>query len=612
MRTAFGLRRTVLIALSVLAGTAWAGRVQAQPPDVPGQDAAKHVEKLQRLLGETVLDTTPFQQLMPLTQFLRALEKEWPHRDGTTFRFDGAAFPREPGLDQTPVRLPPVPKKMSVRTMLRLVASKLHVDVELALAPRAVALTGTKTAAYAAAYEVRDVLANAEQLLAELRGMHDRAGTGFALHDVQAGEDPLWLFHLIHADAPLRDWETLKVVNDSKLVVYATPSNHQRIADLLLGLRRLADLAVVMHAAVYEVDRDYYVRYIAPLLGRGQKSLEEVSVIPVQRLTGSLLQQKVVLRGDDLKIRPGQKTVFLSLHEAFRESVLPEKVGKDGVTGFTFAVEAAVSADRRFLRLNLTRQTSRLVDGGLPLELPKLRKTSAAATVQAEDGQAILLPLDYRPPDLPLDRVWVLLARPAIFIQEEEDQLQLTKDWWSLARRRLENQGDAAEALGPAAERRGWRELVPPAPLPGGANVERLLQRVVADVLTNHRLREWRELLAPNGGRQAFLINGDRVAWPQGSCPAVPGFALGLRPPPDPFRAPPPLAATRLGIELRQLAWAGNAARPRGAVLEVALVGVGGGPGDVLGSRGEVTLKYTAKRTSHGWQVTLDGVPDGP
>ena len=78
-------------------------------------------------------------------------------------------------------------------------------------------------------------------------------------------------------DTDFRAWETIGIVNGSRLSVFASPSKQLQIKSQLDRLRGLADLAVFINARVYEVDRAFYAKRIAPKLVKNTESGESTS-----------------------------------------------------------------------------------------------------------------------------------------------------------------------------------------------------------------------------------------------------------------------------------------------------------------------------------------------
>jgi hypothetical protein len=236
---------------------------------------------------------------------------------------------------------------------------------------------------------------------------------------------------------------TIQVENGTKLVIRATDDRHKQVADFLGALRRLADVAVVMNARLHEVDRAFYVEQVVPLLGNPrQPAPRRLVVYPNDELLEKLKQQKLVLLGRDTKIPSGQQATFLSWQQAVRYVAQPadpeigqKKVYRTALEGVTFLARPRVTADRRFIYLKLTQQVVQLakgakikVDEGTRFEelvaLPD-NESATATTVLVPDGGALLVPVDYRPPAAKgQERVWLLVLRPQIWIEEEERQIR--------------------------------------------------------------------------------------------------------------------------------------------------------------------------------------------
>ena len=92
-----------------------------------------------------------------------------------------------------------------------------------------------------------------------------------------------------------------------------------------------------------------------------------------------------------------------------------------------------VTADRRRVVLRITEQVTELAGvrketvidrktlKEVTVESPDLAESSTATTVQADDGELVLLPVRYLPPAArEKGRVLVMLVRPLIYIEEEE------------------------------------------------------------------------------------------------------------------------------------------------------------------------------------------------
>src|SRR5262249_48839229 len=107
----------------------------------------------------------------------------------------------------------------------------------------------------------------------------------------------------------------MELANRATLTVHANHAYHAQIESLLLLLWRVADLAVVMNARIYEVDRAFYSKHVASLFERKEEKAKERLLARASRtLLKSLDKQQPVLRSDAGKILPGDTTAFLSRH----------------------------------------------------------------------------------------------------------------------------------------------------------------------------------------------------------------------------------------------------------------------------------------------------------
>jgi hypothetical protein len=287
--------------------------------------------------------------------------------------------------------------------------------------------------------DIRDVLQHFPSILPELRKQSPQL-----LQDVGPTESADALVRFLIDGAALRPWETVQLVNDVRVVVVASPLRHQDVEELLTMLRRLADTAVVMNARIYEVDRAFFTKHVAPLFAVEGGSDDRPVVFPIQGpLLERLTKEKLVLQSEDVKLRPHQRVVFLSLRSGLRFAGAPDLMDAAhmptgaAATGVSFEVRPRVSLDRRSLRLELRQTADQLVamdkvktldlasGKEVEVECPNIRKTSVTQTIQVADTQPILMPVNFRPAEKDSkDKVWLLVARPFIWIEEEVQEVR--------------------------------------------------------------------------------------------------------------------------------------------------------------------------------------------
>ncbi|MCI0461159.1 MAG: hypothetical protein L0Z62_29785 [Gemmataceae bacterium] len=389
-----------------------------------------------RFLDGTLIETAPFQKEMPLARFLEELSKSIPEGKKVPLRLDEEAFGKDrAAVAKAPVKLPAFPRKMTLRTALRLAVARVdeRIRVQYRLWPTHLALTTPERTISTITYNVRD--------LVEPDGKPAPGDPGQAASA---------LVHLVLTEVDPQRWgesptfDRMQILNGTRLVVRTTASRHEQVADLLAALRRPQDVAVVMEARLYEVERAFYVKHIAPLLvdekGKTVRRLIDVD----GDLVAELQRHTLVLDGAQDRLRPWERSTFLSLHTPFRyvagpgdPQKEPGKVYRTGLAGVAFLVHPVVSADRRSIRLQITQEVRELTGIGktwlldadtgkaTEVEAPRVRRASITATLEIWDGVSILMPVDYRSPTAAAkDRVWVLAASPRIYIEEEEEAIR--------------------------------------------------------------------------------------------------------------------------------------------------------------------------------------------
>jgi hypothetical protein len=257
-------------------------------------------------------------------------------------------------------------------------------------------------------------------------------------------EGPALLTGFLLANVDMAEWESVQLLNGGRLAVVAAPLRQEEVSNLLDALRRLTDVAVVVNARLYEVDRAFYTRHIAPLFAKFKNPDERPRVLPIESsaLLRQIVRHKLLLESEETKLQPHQDAAFLSRQNAFRfVSGPPDRAGRPrygaGLEGVSFEVRPVVSSDRRFLRLTISQKVTQLVridktatlditsGKDVEVESPNLRRSTVTGTVHIPDGNPILMPVDYRPAGKEhKDKVWLLVARPFIWIEEEVKEIR--------------------------------------------------------------------------------------------------------------------------------------------------------------------------------------------
>jgi hypothetical protein len=415
-----------------------------------GEPDEKTIARIQNLLDEIEIETKDFKDKMPLAKLFATLEAKLPKDKKLTLHIDKDAF----GADFAKVSTSEVQlvhgrrnEKTSLHSALARALRLLPKGVEADYGFRAdgIVLTRPNLATHRMVYDIRDIAVYMPFLRKD--------GLGFVQSGVlrrQSDSDDITaLVRLANNVLELRTWETIEILNRTRLVFSASPARHAEMRDLLSAIRRFADARVVMNARLYETDRVFYNREIAPLFA---KSKQGEPAAPIQSIRSDLFKkitrQRMLLESEELKIHDKQSAVFLSRQSIFQyageppilvtepaadQPKKPEKKTTDSdLEGVTFEVTAQISPDRRYIQAKITQTVSQLIGvektkqrnpftgNEIEIETPNLRKSTVTGTIRLADAQPILMPVEYHPVGKGKeDKMWLLLARPFIWIEEE-------------------------------------------------------------------------------------------------------------------------------------------------------------------------------------------------
>lgn len=206
---------------------------------------------------------------MTLEQFLTELEKQLPADKKLKFQIDQKAFGDEVDVAKTKVKLPTYLKKMSVATMLKLAISQVPTNnASCDVAPGLVRVTTEERfQLWDVVHDVTEVVKQADAWRPYLKPTVIHKDTPFFHPGVQFGKDqPTNATELVaklvvlnidphHWNPATVNHGSVTIVNEMKLAITTASINHGEIADLLHSFLRLADLAVMMQAELFEVDQ---------------------------------------------------------------------------------------------------------------------------------------------------------------------------------------------------------------------------------------------------------------------------------------------------------------------------------------------------------------------
>jgi hypothetical protein len=158
----------------------------------------------------------------------------------------------------------------------------------------------------------------------------------------------------------------------------------------------------------------------------------------------------------------------------------------------------------------------------MEIESPNLSRTCVTGTIEIDDAAPILMPVNYRPPGKPgEDKVWLLAARPFIWIEEEVNEI------------RREGGNVSPEAIWDS-EVKEREKAARATPLPFNDDVKEILQAIVTDVLTNPDLKSTREFYGTKKDKTFTLVDNTDLGWPKEFKPDTHGYKL-IDVPVDPF-----------------------------------------------------------------------------
>jgi hypothetical protein len=558
--------------------------------------------RIRESFADGIIDSRGLNKEMSFAEFLAAVSTRTTGKSKIAIRLDNEGLGKDASkLAEAKVKPEHVGETSAVhqvvQDVLRQVARETGSELDYAIRPEGVAITLPRLATYRAEYNLPKILASVDRAAVEAKHVPNVA-QGAKMETAEQA-----LTRVLTTAVPLRPWESAELVNGTRLVVNATPERHSWFVELLDQLDRLADIAVVMNARLLEVDRAFFDKHVAPLFAVHVKEVAppEVVLVPVA-LFKLLAGPKPLIASDDVKLYRGRESVFLSRRKPvrFRPDDDPAAFGIEGIS---FTVDPNFTIDRRYIRLKITRHVDQLMgskvrivetpgQGKVEVTTPNVRQSSVSGTVQVADGDVVLMRCNYLPlGESNKDKVWLMLARPYIWIDHEQIERGVTsvrdytKSIWQAEWSKPAETGPAKEAP------------------PLNEATKEALQTVLTDVLTNPQLKALRDFYGTPGSNKLVLDDGGSLVWPKGFKPETPGYEL-IASKPDPFANRVRVLGIRLSSfdqPLSEIDWNQSA-------VEVRLFNAGGSAnGAVLGYQ---ALAYSVRRVEKRWVVRLEFVPE--
>jgi len=599
------MNKNLLLLLAFIAfALGWAQTAAAK--DTALQDQEK-IRQIQELLESPIKVIDFPDDGLTLAKFLAVVEAAMPEGKKISFHIDEKGFGEDFAKVAGAKFRCPLMRNVSARTVLRKGLSRMTKveDLDYAIRPNGVKVTRPRLSAHLMTYNVRDILRLMPSLPPEAT-----KETADRHPDLKLADNQAMLLALLSDLVELRPWESVELLNGARLAVLASPVRQEEVDNLLVGLRRLSDTFVVMNARMYEVERAFYTKHVAPLFFRARATDQRTEIVPIdEALLRRISKEKLLLESEDDRLRLRQDTVFLSRHTVFRFAAGPDprKAGdalmETGLAGVSFEVQPLVSPDGRHMRLKVSQRVAQLlgidkvktldVPSGKDVEIesPNLRKTTVAGTITVPDAGAILMPVAYRPAGKEnADKVWLMVARPYIWIEEEVKE------------RRAKGEDISSRSVWDSAVPKE-EEQTPVNRLDSTDDVRQILQAIVTDALTNPDLKSTREFYGTESNRTVALVDNSDLGWPKGFKPDTGRYKL-MEVPHDPFVNGPRV----LGIRIDK--FNPNEAKPdpfRGSI-DICLLNAGGSAnGAVIGG---CSVYYTAKRVGKRWTVECVGSLD--
>jgi hypothetical protein len=329
----------------------------------------------------------------------------------------------------------------------------------------------------------------------------------------------------------------------------------------------------------------------------------------------------MILKSDDTKLTPALSLPFLSKQSLFRfdggrrphsddrpRPLDDRNLVGTGLSGVSFDVRSLVSPDRGHLRIQITQRVAQLVGIAetterdavtgkeCKVEPPNLRRTVVTGTIQIPDGAAILMPVTHLPPGKQGgDKVWLLLARPFIWIEAEQKERGemrvdvVAKFLWS-----------SELPIDERQERKTKRSRR----LPNDEDTKQILDAVIKHILTDPAIKDTRDFYGTTKDKTFTLVDAGKFGWPEGFRPAANGFRWVEEFEEDPF-----VPSRRvLGIRIDKFDLKQKSSGFFNAPIEICLFNAGGSAnGGVIGG---CSVYYAPKRVGKRWTVECEGLMD--
>ena len=248
-----------------------------------------------------------------------------------------------------------------------------------------------------------------------------------------------WVAQTLMAALNGKDWQAkdsphkIRELSAKELEIHTTKENHEKVKTILAALSQMVDVQVATAAVLYEVEREFYEKNIAP--GLAKRPGRFPTLLLDSKFTQKISKAGKIVSINSELLEERDEAYFFSLRQPVPYETVDKITRKKSLVlafpGITLRAWLAVSADRRRIQMKITEQTVELVEmkkdtivhpengKKISFETPHLQKSSVSFEITAADQQFVLLPVHWRPPALKAERVWVLLIQPTVQIEAE-------------------------------------------------------------------------------------------------------------------------------------------------------------------------------------------------
>jgi hypothetical protein len=234
------------------------------------------------------------------------------------------------------------------------------------------------------------------------------------------------------------DGPKIVILDGGKLEVRATEKTQGHVKDMIKALAHLGDIAIDIKADLVELDKDTFEKNVQALLKPAKGKTDSNAVLgfgggaegaagaekplPVAE-ADKIVKLGKVIQSSQERFANGTESTVSARQMVFTYRPQPGAPTNIDKEGYRLVALLVISGDRRFVRARLMEQSAEVVGlkkrdfGAFTATSPDMAEYGRLATVEVENGGAILFKLNYAPKE----KVWLVMLHPTIFVQAEEN-----------------------------------------------------------------------------------------------------------------------------------------------------------------------------------------------